>query len=391
MPTHMVPRKYIPGLPGTQQKCLTSEHASLWDRFAEEIWAVKFFVALSRFIVWRRRVRRDAGAPPPVLSRNPDYLVLVNNCWGIEVPKDLPPLICPIGPVLSESFAPLTSDTALTEFFNSRKKVLYMAFGSHLDLPVWRMKRLIRGINAALQANHIDGVVWAMKVLKTDLNTDGDHEGEYTEFAVDYDGILNNRNPQWKVLHWAPQRAILDHPCTSLFTTHCGASSTMEAVYHGVPVIAMPVNGDQLANGKRLEQAGLGFNVDKNRFTAAELSEKIRLITEDVDGSFARNVLRMRRVAAVSSRRKYLAADLIEESIYDHELRFENSPHDGEWKKTVGQPFDGVGRELRPMRLQTAEARMSWVKANNVDMWLACLAVLCIPPVVGRLAYGWLS
>ncbi len=71
----------------------------------------------------------------------------------------------------------------------------------------------------------------------------------------------------------------------------------MEAAHHGVPVVAMPVYGDQLANGKRLEAAGVGINMDRKNFTAEELSTNIQTLVHDKQGSFARNVLRLQRAA----------------------------------------------------------------------------------------------
>jgi hypothetical protein len=48
--------------------------------------------------------------------------------------------------------------------------------------------------------------------------------------------------------------------------------------------------------------------------------------------------------------RKYLGADLIEEVLYDTELRFEN------------------GNELRPSHLQTVDMRMPVYRARNWDL-----------------------
>jgi len=154
----------------------------------------------------------------------------------------------------------------------------------------------------------------------------------------------------------------------------------MEAAFHGIPVIAMPIHSDQLGNGKRLEAAGVAVRLDKNTLSATYLDRRIASIMRDTNGSFARNVLRLRRIAVVNSQRKHLAAQMIEEVIYDHELRFEHSPHSKEW---VSGPvngvkyFGGVGQELRPMHLQTCNMHMSLMKRNNLDMWI--LFPLCLP------------
>ncbi|KAI0075143.1 UDP-Glycosyltransferase/glycogen phosphorylase [Panus rudis PR-1116 ss-1] len=51
---------------------------------------------------------------------------------------------------------------------------------------------------------------------------------------------------------WSPQQAILAHPATGWFITHCGQNSTMEAICAGVPVICWPFAGDQPLNAIRL-------------------------------------------------------------------------------------------------------------------------------------------
>jgi UDP:flavonoid glycosyltransferase YjiC (YdhE family) len=262
-------------------------------------------------------------------------------------------------------------------FLQVHRKVIYVAFGSHVELPAWRVRRLIKGLSQALESGDVDGVVWAWKdrtsVVK-DLQSNSD---SIDEDKVDYYAVLDNKDERFKVVGWVPQRAILDHPSVRLYLSHCGASSTMEAVYHGVPVVAMPVYGDQLANGKRLEAAGVGINMDRKNFTAEELTTNIQTLIRDEQGSFALNVLRLQRIASANSRRKYVAADRVEEVMYDAELL----------------SCDKEDKDLarRPMHLQTPDCRMSWIKANNLDLYLVYIALFAVPVGVLRwVSKNWL-
>jgi UDP:flavonoid glycosyltransferase YjiC (YdhE family) len=377
MPWMFVPQKYIPGFPGFQRKYLTSEHASLWDRIMEDLFAISLLFSMRHYGKWRAQMRKAAGAPPSALLRKPNYLVLVNSCFGLEVPKDLPPLMKAIGPVLSDEYAPLGDDAS--DFLNIHRKVIYVAFGSHVKLKAWRVKNMIQGIIAAINSGIIDGVLWALKMAGKEIEELG--QNNETSATIDYEAIINNRHPHWQIMSWVPQRAILAHPSTHLFITHCGAASTNESAFHGVPMLALPFYGDQTANSRRAMAAGIALALDKNCFTASELHDKITVLTQDVNGMFARNVLRMQRIVGVTSKRKHLAADMIEEVLYDHELRFEHNPRDEDWKAS-----SGVGKELRPMHLQTADSRMSWIKANNWDMWFVYASVVAVPYVLIKLA-----
>jgi UDP:flavonoid glycosyltransferase YjiC (YdhE family) len=50
------------------------------------------------------------------------------------------------------------------------------------------------------------------------------------------------------VTSWAPQIAILAHPSTGAFLSHCGWNSVLESIWYGVPMIAWPLHADQKAN-----------------------------------------------------------------------------------------------------------------------------------------------
>ena len=78
---------------------------------------------------------------------------------------------------------------------------------------------------------------------------------------------------------WLPQNDILGHPKTKLFITHAGLNSVTESVFHGVPMIALPLFGDQFHNAATIEAKRFGIWMSIASFTPQELTENILKVT----------------------------------------------------------------------------------------------------------------
>lgn len=63
-----------------------------------------------------------------------------------------------------------------------------------------------------------------------------------------------------------------------LFITHGGLLSTIETVYHGVPIIGIPVFGDQDMNIANAVISGYGIGVPYNELTEERLSKALNEI-----------------------------------------------------------------------------------------------------------------
>ncbi|KAL8617716.1 hypothetical protein ACOMHN_053549 [Nucella lapillus] len=84
-----------------------------------------------------------------------------------------------------------------------------------------------------------------------------------------------------KIVSWFPQNDALGHVNTRLFVSHCGKNGFYEGLYHGVPILCVPLNGDGIGTGQRVTDFGAGGAVDLKTISAEELGQQINSLTED--------------------------------------------------------------------------------------------------------------
>ncbi|XP_055997782.1 2-hydroxyacylsphingosine 1-beta-galactosyltransferase-like [Ostrea edulis] len=75
---------------------------------------------------------------------------------------------------------------------------------------------------------------------------------------------------------WVPQNDLLGNKRVKAFITHCGNSGQYEALYHGVPMVAIPIFGDQVYNADRIVMKSFGVKLDLVAFTSGDLEKSIR-------------------------------------------------------------------------------------------------------------------
>ncbi|XP_039906327.1 UDP-glucuronosyltransferase 2B31-like [Simochromis diagramma] len=65
-----------------------------------------------------------------------------------------------------------------------------------------------------------------------------------------------------RILDWLPQNDLLGHPKTRVFVAHGGTNGIQEAVYHGVPLVGLPLMFDQADNFFRMKARGVAKVLD---------------------------------------------------------------------------------------------------------------------------------
>ncbi|KAK6928143.1 UDP-glucuronosyl/UDP-glucosyltransferase [Dillenia turbinata] len=187
-----------------------------------------------------------------------------------KVVWNLPPVFA-IGP-----FMPYQSSPTLTWLDDQpSKSVVYVCFGSRSALSREQIKELAVGLTRC-QCRFL----WVV-----DDNTVNQ------ESSVELDEVLGHefqekvKDKGLVVRDWISQEEILGHPAIGWFLSHCGWNSILEAVWHGVPILAWPQMSDQKMNADVVERSGIGmwekswgWGDEKTLVNSQEIGEELEKI-----------------------------------------------------------------------------------------------------------------
>ncbi|XP_074857754.1 UDP-glucuronosyltransferase 1A1-like isoform X2 [Carettochelys insculpta] len=81
-----------------------------------------------------------------------------------------------------------------------------------------------------------------------------------------------------KLVKWLPQNDLLAHPKARAFITHGGSHGIYEGICNGVPMVLMPLFGDQMDNAKRIESRGAGVTLNVLEITAEDMSDALNTV-----------------------------------------------------------------------------------------------------------------
>ncbi|KAM6221170.1 UDP-glucuronosyltransferase 2A1-like [Rhynchocyon petersi] len=94
-----------------------------------------------------------------------------------------------------------------------------------------------------------------------------------------------------QLYNWLPQNDLLGHPKTKAFITHGGTNGIYEAIYHGIPMVGIPLFGDQADNIAHMKAKGAAVSVDMDTMTTTDLLSALKTVLNDP--SYKENAMRL--------------------------------------------------------------------------------------------------
>ncbi|KAG1957740.1 UDP-glucuronosyltransferase 2A1-like isoform X1 [Pimephales promelas] len=100
--------------------------------------------------------------------------------------------------------------------------------------------------------------------------------------------------PNTKLYDWIPQNDLLGHPKTKAFITHGGTNGLYEAIYHGVPMVGLPLFADQPDNMMHMKTKGAAVVLDINTMKSKDLAEALKTVLNNP--SYKESIMRLSRI-----------------------------------------------------------------------------------------------
>ncbi|XP_051924533.1 UDP-glucuronosyltransferase 3A1-like [Hippocampus zosterae] len=253
-----------------------SDRMDIWDRAKNFIYTL--LGAVGQKIVWS--IFKDiaerhlaSGSPPGGLDEfhHRAELWAFNTDFSLEFPQPLLPATVLMGGLLNKPAEPLERDLDLWISSFGESGFIIVTLGSMVSsVSVDRLLvELVDGFCMIPQ-----GVIW-----RYDRDLWPRHLSKPSNLLL---------------VDWLPLNDLLGHDKVRLFITHGGQNSLLQAVYHAVPVLGIPLFGDQFDNVVRAEAKGLGLAISPTRITGKLLSSTIQTVIRNV--SFKSAALSISRI-----------------------------------------------------------------------------------------------
>ncbi|XP_069681761.1 UDP-glycosyltransferase UGT5-like isoform X4 [Periplaneta americana] len=258
---------YVP-----MQFATSSDRMNFRERFWNTLWYL--FHRLHHPVLYDaphyKIARKYFGESLPPLSELAmnTSLILVNDHFSLNRPRPLVPGVVQVGGIHIRPKKDLSQD--IDDFLNGAEHgAIYFCMGS-----------MIRA--ETLPADKRDAFLQAFAELPQRVLWKWENDS------------LPGRPHNVKIAKWLPQFDVLNHPNIRVFMSHGGLLGTIEAVHVGVPMVGIPMYGDQNLNIKMVETAGMGVMLHYSDITKDNVLKALKTILDN--SSYMENAKRTSRI-----------------------------------------------------------------------------------------------
>ncbi|XP_035454641.2 UDP-glycosyltransferase UGT5 isoform X3 [Spodoptera frugiperda] len=199
------------------------------------------------------------------LQNRIDMLFLnVNPIW--EGIRPVPPSVIHLGGLPQKPHKELPQDLK-TYLDSSKNGVIYISFGTNVKPSL-------------LPAEKIQTLIKAFSKMPYDVLWKWDKDE------------LPGKSANIRISKWLPQSDLLKHPKIKLFVTQGGLQSTDEAITAGVPLVGVPMLGDQWYNVEKYVHHGIGVKLELISLTEETFSTAVNTVIGDE--SYRKNINKLR-------------------------------------------------------------------------------------------------
>ncbi|XP_014896919.1 UDP-glucuronosyltransferase 2A1-like isoform X1 [Poecilia latipinna] len=242
--------------------------------FSERLWNVLFYAlqdVVINHVMWNmfdEYYSEVKGTPTSAckLMGKAD-IWLMRTYWDFDFPRPLLPNFKFVGGIHCKPAKPLPKD--MEEFVQSSGEngIVVFTLGSMIKNVTTEKANLIASALAQLPQK----VLWR-------------YNGEKPK-------TLGSNT---RIFSWIPQNDLLGHPKTKAFITHGGTNGIYEAIYHGIPMVGIPMFADQPDNMVHMEAKGAAVIQNLNFMTTESLRDAIKSVINNK--SYKENVMRLSKI-----------------------------------------------------------------------------------------------
>nr|XP_010594022.1 UDP-glucuronosyltransferase 2B17-like isoform X4 [Loxodonta africana] len=214
---------------------------------------------------WNQFYSKVLGRPTTLFeTMGKAEIWLVRNYWDFQFPRPFLPHFHFVGGLHCKPANPLPKE--IEEFVQSSGKhgVVVFTLGSMVSNLTEERAHVIASALAQIPQK----VLWRFDGKKPDT-----------------------LGPNTRLYTWIPQNDLLGHPKTKAFITHGGANGIYEAIYHGIPMVGIPLFADQPDNIAHMKVKGAAVSLDMDTMTSTDLLNALKTVI--YDPSYKENAMRL--------------------------------------------------------------------------------------------------